>query len=129
MTYVRGGAGPILILSVCRCQEHTRDLFFYLCDPFLTVEKSGLQYAVSAEGGECCCLYDQCSHCGGDRSCLNTVGVKSKGNIIVVVVYKVSGTNVRSGILLSTAISVPNASLRQCSDCTNNHDYVTEPFS
>ena len=31
MTYVCGGAGIIMILSVCQCQEHTTD--YCLCDP------------------------------------------------------------------------------------------------
>lgn len=33
MTYVRGGAGPILLLSVCQCQKHTTDTCFCLYDP------------------------------------------------------------------------------------------------
>ena len=39
-------------------------------------------YTVSADN--CCCLHDQCSHHGGDRSSIITVSAKSKEKTAVV---------------------------------------------
>ena len=37
-----------------------------------------------------CCLYDQCAHRGGYRSCLNTANAKIMEKITVVVVYVIN---------------------------------------
>ena len=51
-----------------------------------------------------CCLYDQCAHRGGYRSCLNTANAKIMEKITVVVVYVI---NVPTVEVSSQVVTLP----------------------
>lgn len=89
MTYGRGGAGKILILSVCQCQEHTTDNCFCLCDqcPNGGGIRPGIYCQCIKHGeNECSCLLISVSTVEENRSSLNTVSAKSIDGIFYVVV-------------------------------------------
>ena len=97
MTYVCGGAGIIMILSVCQCQEHTTANC--LCDPCFHggAVKSGIYVSAKSTCKTNVVVYMiHVPTVEENRVSLNTVSAKKHGEDSCFVVYMINGPTVEA---------------------------------